>query len=118
MGLSGVSIPGFSQWRAAELNPPHLKAFNPWEAYLKSVVGSGHKVRPGDIVPCEIPILPTSTLFRKNKSLKLDISGIYRGKEKLDLPFGYTDMVNKGKHTIYTGGKFDSYLHIPVAPRC
>ena len=36
----------------------------PWEPYLKSVVGPGEKVSPGDIVPCEIPILPTSTLFR------------------------------------------------------
>ena len=31
VGLSGVSILGFSQWRAAAMNPPHLKAFNPWE---------------------------------------------------------------------------------------
>ena len=31
VGLSGVSILAFSQWRAAALNPPHLKAFIPWE---------------------------------------------------------------------------------------
>jgi predicted acyl esterase len=83
---------------------------------LKSVVGPGEKVKPGEIVPCEIPILPTSTLFRKNETLKLDISGIYRGGEKVDVPFGYTDTVNKGTHSIYTGGKFDSYLMIPISP--
>ena len=88
----------------------------PWEPYLKSVVGPGQKVSPGDIVPCEIPILPTSTLFRKGETLKLDISGIYRGGEKVDVPFGYTDTVNKGTHSLYTGGKFDSYLLIPVSP--
>jgi predicted acyl esterase len=54
----------------------------PWEPYLKSVVGPGQKVRPGDIVPCDIPLLPTSTLFRKGETLKLDISGIYRGGER------------------------------------
>jgi putative CocE/NonD family hydrolase len=32
VGMSGVSILGFSQWRAAALNPPHLKAFIPWGA--------------------------------------------------------------------------------------
>jgi hypothetical protein len=89
----------------------------PWEPYLKSVVGPGQKVRPGDVVPCEIPILPTSTLFRKDETLKLDISGIYRGREKVDVPFGYTDTVNKGLHSIYTGGKFDSYLLIPISPK-
>ncbi len=85
----------------------------PWEPYLKSVVGPGQKVKPGDVVPCEIPILPTSTLFRKGEALKLDISGIYRAGEKVDVPFGYSDTVNKGMHSIYTGGKFDSYLLIP-----
>ena len=89
----------------------------PWEPYPKSVVGPGQKVRPGEIVPCEIPILPTSTLFRKGETLKLDISGIYRGGEKVDVPFGYTDTVNKGMHSIYAGGKFDSYLLIPISPK-
>ena len=85
--------------------------------YLKSVVGPGQKVGPGEIVPCEIPILPTSTLFRKGETLKLEISGIYRGGESIEVPFGYTDTVNKGTHSIYTGGKYDSYLLIPVLPQ-
>lgn len=70
----------------------------------------------GEIVPCEIPILPTSTLFRKGETLKLDISGIYRGGERVEVPFGHTDTVNKGMHSIYTGGKYDSYLLVPVVP--
>jgi predicted acyl esterase len=32
VGLDGVSILGFSQWRVAALKPPHLKAISPWEA--------------------------------------------------------------------------------------
>ena len=89
----------------------------PWEPYLKSVVGPGQKVKPGDIVPCEIPVLPTSTLFRKGEELRLNISGIYRGGEKIEVPFGYTDTVNKGMHSIYSGGKYGSYLLIPVSDR-
>lgn len=88
----------------------------PWEPYLKSVVGPGQKVKPGEIIPCEIPILPTSTKFRKGETLKLDISGIYRGGENIEVPFGHSDTVNKGTHSIYTGGKYDSYLLIPLLP--
>ena len=33
VGLSGVSYLTSSQWRVAELNPPHLAAINPWEGW-------------------------------------------------------------------------------------
>jgi len=33
VGLSGVSYLTQSQWRVAELNPPPLGAFNPWEGW-------------------------------------------------------------------------------------
>lgn len=33
VGLSGVSYLTSSQWRVAELHPPHLTAINPWEGW-------------------------------------------------------------------------------------
>lgn len=33
VGLSGVSYLTSTQWRVAELNPPHLAAINPWEGW-------------------------------------------------------------------------------------
>lgn len=33
VGLSGVSYLTVAQWRVAALNPPHLKAINPWEGW-------------------------------------------------------------------------------------
>jgi hypothetical protein len=33
VGLTGVSYLASSQWRVAELNPPHLVAINPWEGW-------------------------------------------------------------------------------------
>ena len=33
VGLSGVSYLASSQWRVADLNPPHLAAINPWEGW-------------------------------------------------------------------------------------
>jgi putative CocE/NonD family hydrolase len=88
----------------------------PWEPYPKHVIGTGKKVKPGDIVPCEVPILPSGTLFRNNEVLRLVISGIYGGGEILNVPFGFNASVNRGRHSIYTGGKYDSYLLTPIAP--
>jgi predicted acyl esterase len=33
VGLTGVSYLAISQWRVAELQPPHLAAINPWEGW-------------------------------------------------------------------------------------
>ncbi len=33
VGLSGVSYLAVTQWRVAELHPPHLAAINPWEGW-------------------------------------------------------------------------------------
>jgi predicted acyl esterase len=87
-----------------------------WEPYPKRVVGPGEKVKPGEIVLCEVPILPSGTLFHKGEMLRLVISGIYGGGEITNVPYGFNASVNQGTHSIYTGGKYDSYLLIPVLP--
>jgi len=71
------------------------------------------KLRPGEIVSVEIEIWPTSILFRDGERLRLVIQGhdILTYKS-----FGHTDLVNKGTHIIYVGGKFDSHLLLPVIP--
>jgi predicted acyl esterase len=88
----------------------------PWEPYPKHVIGPREKVKPGEIVPCVIPILPSGTLFRKGETLRLVISGIYGGGEIVNVPFGFNASVNRGTHSIYTGSKFDSYLLVPLMP--
>ena len=71
------------------------------------------KLTPGEIVPVEIALLPSSTLFRKGESLRLYI----QGHSPVDHPLLFYDwVINKGKHVIYTGGHYDSYLQIPVIP--
>jgi uncharacterized protein len=71
------------------------------------------KLKPGEIVPVEIALLPSSTLFRKGESLRLYI----QGHAPVDQPLlSYDWLINKGRHTIYTGDKYDSYLQIPVIP--
>ncbi len=72
------------------------------------------KLKRGEIVPVEIALLPSSTMFRKGETLTLQIQGY----SPIDHPLLYYDwLINKGKHVIYTGGKYDSYLQIPVIPQ-
>jgi predicted acyl esterase len=71
------------------------------------------KLKPGEIVPVEIALLPSSTLFRKGESMSLTIQGYCPVENPL---VWYDWLINKGDHIIYTGGKHDSYLQIPVIP--
>jgi uncharacterized protein len=82
----------------------------PWQPIQTFAVEE--KVKPGEIVPTEIEIMPSSTLFRKGETLRLIISGKTQARSTR---YEYED-INKGKHTIYTGGKYDSYLQVPVIP--
>ena len=87
----------------------------PNEPYLKHVTGPGSKVRPGEAVSCEIPVLPTSILFREGDALRVEVAGEYRSGEQLDDPgFEYRFSVNKGRHTIHTGGGRGAELILPL----
>jgi predicted acyl esterase len=89
-----------------------------WDPYLKNVIGPGENVKPGEIVQCQIPILPSSTLFRKGEALRLIISGVFAAGEIEGVPFGFKASVNKGMHSIYTGGRYNSYLLVPfITPK-
>lgn len=71
------------------------------------------KIEPGRLYPLEIPILPSSTLFRKGEKLRLLISG----KDIVKNPqYSYDLTVNRGSYTIYTGGEYDSHLLVPLVP--
>lgn len=64
-------------------------------------------------MPCEIEILPSSTLFRKGETLRL----VVMGRDMTGHPrISYTRLVNRGVHTLYAGGKYDSHLLLPVIP--
>lgn len=69
------------------------------------------KVRPGEAVAADIEILPSSTLFEAGSSLRL----VVQGHELRDYPvFGHSDSVNHGRHRLFTGGQYDSYLALSV----
>lgn len=85
-----------------------------WQPILKH---QGEKrLHSGEIVSVEVEILPSSTLFRKGERLRL----VIQGKDLIEGPpwgwLGYRRLANKGIHSIYVGGEYDSHLLVPVIP--
>ena len=76
-------------------------------------------------MPVEIEIWPSSTLFRKGETLQLTVQGgdfTYTKSNPLPvkhgrIPVGHAQTVNRGRHIIHAGGKYDSHLLVPVIPQ-
>ncbi|MVU80689.1 CocE/NonD family hydrolase [Nocardia sp. ET3-3] len=101
-----MAATGWLRVSQRELDPARSK---PWKPYLSHRRAA--KIRPGDIVPVEIEILPSSTLFRTGETLRLIIQGSdISGNPSV----GHTMLVNKGRHHIHFGGRHDSHLLVPV----
>ncbi|MGD0656958.1 MAG: CocE/NonD family hydrolase [Syntrophorhabdales bacterium] len=92
-----------------ELDPKLSTHFQPVQAHLKE-----EKLKAGEIVPVDIEIWPHSRIWHKGQQLRVLVSGHYI-REGWFEPF-FWDTNNKGKHIIHSGGKYDSYLQIPVIP--
>ncbi|MGA2466622.1 MAG: CocE/NonD family hydrolase [Thermodesulfobacteriota bacterium] len=69
-------------------------------------------VLPGEIVPAEIEIISSSTLFHAGETLRLIISG---DTQVFNTRHHFVHF-NHGTCSIYTGGQYDSYLLVPVVP--
>lgn len=87
----------------------HDNSIIPIHSHLKE-----EKLSPGEIVPIEIEIMPVSRIWHKGEKMQIRISGYYERDPWFE-PHSW-DVCNKGKHVIYTGGIYDSYLQIPVIP--
>ena len=89
-----------------ELDESRCTALRPWHTYDRI-----QKVRPGEIVPAEIEIWPSATLFEIGTTLQLTIQGHDAAKYPM---LGHRKLLNRGRHTILTGGPYDSCLTIPL----
>ena len=88
------------------LDPAKSRPSRPYHTHARL-----EKIRPGEIVPVEIEILPSSTAFEAGTRLELSI----QGRDGVKCPvIKHRDLVNRGTHTIYAGGRFDSHLLVPV----
>ena len=69
---------------------------------------------PGEIVPVDIALYPSSTFFAAGESLQL----IVAGREIISTPpYIKNESMNRGTHVLHFGGEYDSYLLAPGIPR-
>jgi len=74
-------------------------------------------LRPGEIVPVDIEIWPHSRIWHAGETLRIEIEGRYVKSEWFeDRKVTFTEDNGDGIHVIHTGGKYDSFLQIPVIP--
>jgi predicted acyl esterase len=100
-----------------ELDERRSTPYQPWLKHERLL-----KLKPGEIVPVEIEILPSSTLFRAGESLQVTIQGSEVPRPALmALPAEHTaaryehkELLNRGRHFIYCGGEHDSHLLVPI----
>jgi uncharacterized protein len=111
-GFNGFSkdcvAKGWLRASLRQLDAERSTTFRPWHNLKER-----QPIPPGEIVPVEIEIQPSSTLFEAGTSLRL----VIRGR---DAP-GYVVLahersVNRGTHRIHCGGAHDSRLTLPIVP--
>lgn len=99
-------------WLRASQRALDTQQSTAWQPVLQH--NDPQPLTPDDIVPVEIEILPSSTLFRKGETLRL----VIQGRDLFEHPsLGHTYTVNQGSHQIHAGGIHDSHLLVPVAPK-
>jgi predicted acyl esterase len=110
-GFNGYERDGVAKgWLRAshrELDSSRSTPLRPWHTHARV-----QKVGTADIIPVEIEIWPSATLFEAGSSLQLTIQGHDTAKNPA---FGHRKLVNRGWHTIFTGASYDSCLTVPVA---
>lgn len=72
---------------------------------------------PGQIVPVDIPIKPIGMMWHASEQLRVTIAGYnLTPTHAPGLVPRPPRLRNRGEHIIHTGGKYDSYLLVPVIP--
>ena len=97
-GRLRVSLRELDEEKSTEYRPFH-KLNNP------------QKLAEKEVVPVDIDIWPTARIWHPGEKIRVEVMGYY---ERFDWyePFDF-NTINKGRHIIHTGGKFDSFLQIP-----
>ena len=110
MGEVHPGFPGKLRVSHRELDEEESTDFQPIHTHRKEEL-----LMPGEIVPVDIEIWPTSILCHAGQQLRVVVSGRYLREPGWYEPFHW-DLRNKGFHIIHTGGKYDSHLLLPVIP--
>jgi uncharacterized protein len=124
LGTDGnpVTFPFFSIWENGnvalgwlrvshrELDDQRSTPQQPWLLHRRE-----QRLAPGEVVPVDIEVLPSGTLFRAGETLRLLVQGTDVNKYPVGTPTQrHEGDRNRGRHIIHTGGHYDSHLLIPV----
>jgi len=95
-----------------ELDEEKSTPYQPYHKHQRKI-----KLKPGEVVPVEIEVWPSSTLFERGEKLRVVVQGsdIYNYPEEVHSN-GHMATVNQGTHVIHTGGSYDSHLLVPIIP--
>jgi putative CocE/NonD family hydrolase len=112
-GYNGYARDGVAKgWLRAshrELDRSRSTPIRPWHSHTRV-----QKLSSGDIVPLEIEVWPSATLFEAGSTLQLTIQGHDAARYPA---FRHGKLVNRGWHSIFTGGLYDSCLAVPLNNR-
>jgi hypothetical protein len=110
---NGPAALGWLRVSHRELDESRSTPQQPCHTHLRE-----QKLKPGERVPVEIEVWPSSTLFRAGERLRLVVQGQDVPREGLpNAPFArHENTRNAGTHVIHTGGPYDSHLLVPVIP--
>lgn len=111
-GQQGTPVPVAKGWLRVshrELDPELTLPYRPYHKHQRRLF-----LKPGEIVKVDVEIWPTSMVFKKGHRIRLDIQP--RDGVGSQSYMHYHADYNTGTNTIYAGGKWESYLLLPVIP--
>jgi predicted acyl esterase len=111
-GQQGTPVPVAKGWLRVshrELDPELSLPYRPYHRHRRRLF-----LKPGEIVEVQVEIWPTSMVFRKGHHIRLDVQP--RDGVGSQSYMHYHADYNTATNTIYAGGKYESYLLLPVIP--
>jgi predicted acyl esterase len=112
-GQQGSPVPVAKGWLRAshrELDPDKSLPGRPYHKHLRRLY-----LKPGEIVKVDVEIWPTSMVFKKGHRIRLDVQP--RDGVGSQSYLHYHADYNTGTNTIHAGGRYESYLLLPVIPK-
>lgn len=109
LGEPYPGTPGLMRVSHRELDPRLSTPDHPFHTHRNE-----QRLAPGEVVPVEIEIYPTSRIWHAGEQLRVLLSGHYH-REGWFEPFAW-ETRNQGRHVIHFGGDYDSHLLAPVIP--
>ncbi len=92
------------------LDPKLSTEWHPVQSHEKE-----EKLSADQIVCCDIELNVTSRFWHKGEQIRVNVAPRFVRDESWFFPTIH-ETNNAGRHIIHTGGKYDSYLQIPVIP--